>query len=918
MRARRLCPCLGIVLAAVLLPSAELRAQLRSVVVASGLTAPLAFVQDPSDPTVQFIVEQGGRIRVLRNGTLVTSSFLDISASITSGGERGLLGLAFPVDYAASGRFYVNFTDLNGDTVVARFRRSAGNPLVADAASRFDLLWSTGERVIRQPFANHNGGNLAFGPDGFLYIGMGDGGSGNDPGNRAQDPTTLLGKMLRIDVNVPDSDTTGFRVPADNPFVSGAPVAALPEIWDFGLRNPWRYSFDDVARGGTGALVIGDVGQNMWEEIDYEPRGRGGRNYGWRYMEGLHLNVTTLPPAYLPLTDPIAEYDHTVGVAVIGGIVYRGRALGSLFNGRYFYGDETGRVWSIGLALDPGTGEATANSPIEHTNELGGVAVTGAVVSFGTDASGELYLVNLSGGTVLRIIPAWPTDFNGDGKPDLLWRNTATGEIKTWFMDGAALGSQASLPTVTGTQWHIVATGDFNGDGKPDLVWRNDTTGQNVVWFLDGTTLVVQGALPTVADPAWQIVGAADFNGDGKPDLIWRNTSTGQNVVWFLDGVTFVSQAALPSVPDGHWQIAAAADFNGDAKPDLVWRNTTTGQDAVWLLDGVTFVSQAALPTVADGHWQIAAAADFNADGQVDIVWRNSATGQNVVWYMAGVTFVSQALLPSEPNVRWRPAGAPVAPPAVLADLNADGRPDVLWRNVSTGQNVVWYMNGTAVQTQATLPTVADVSWQVVATADLDGDGQNDLVWRSAATGMNTVWFTNGATVVSQVSLPTVSDTNWQIVAAGDFNGDGQPDIVWRNATTGMNAVWLMNGATLGSQALLPTVSDPNWQIVAAADLNGDGRPDLVWRNATTGQDVVWFLSGTTFQSQAQLPAVPDPSWQVAMAGDFSGDGKPDLVWRNQVTGADVVWYLDGVTFAGQASLPSVPDANWTIMPARR
>ena len=263
-------------------------AQIRVEVFASGFQSPLALVQDPADSGVFFVVEQAGRIRAIRNRNIESADFLDIRPVVSSGGERGLLGLAFAPDYASSGRFFVNFTDRNGDTVVARFRRS-GNPLVADAASRFDLRWgSAREPVIRQPFSNHNGGHLAFGPDGYLYIGLGDGGSANDPQNRAQNPNVLLGKMLRIDVNVPDSHPTGYAIPPDNPFLRGQPVAALPEIWSIGLRNPWRYSFDDPARGGSGALIIADVGQDEWEEVNYEPRNRGARNYGWRNREGAH------------------------------------------------------------------------------------------------------------------------------------------------------------------------------------------------------------------------------------------------------------------------------------------------------------------------------------------------------------------------------------------------------------------------------------------------------------------------------------------------------------------------------------------------------------------------------------------------------------------------------------------------------
>jgi glucose/arabinose dehydrogenase len=393
--------CLAIALGAIA-PSAS--AQLGVRAIASGFTAPVAVVADPTDRNVLLVVQQNGHIRAVRGGTVLAADFLDLSGATVMNGEQGLLGFAFAPDYAASQRFFVNFTNRQGDTVVARFRRST-DPVAADPASRFDLRWggANGVTVIRQPYANHNGGNLVFGPDGFLYIGMGDGGSGDDPQNRAQNPSELLGKMLRIDVSVPDSDPVGYRIPPDNPFVGGQPVAARQEIWAFGVRNPWRFSFDDPARGGTGALVIGDVGQNRYEEIDYEPRGRGGRNYGWRIREGMHDEVTTQPAAYLPLTEPIFEYDHSVGQAITGGIVYRGRALGAAYQGRYFFADFVqGRLWSLALTIAE-NGEASASDLREHTSELGGSAL-GAVSSFGVDADGELLLVRYASGTISRIL----------------------------------------------------------------------------------------------------------------------------------------------------------------------------------------------------------------------------------------------------------------------------------------------------------------------------------------------------------------------------------------------------------------------------------------------------------------------------------------------------------------------------------
>jgi glucose/arabinose dehydrogenase len=393
----------GFVIAASLLTVQTTVAQLRAPVFLSGFSAPVAFVQHPSDPTVQFVVEQAGRIRAIRNGT-IAGTFLDLTSAVLSGGERGLLGLAFPPDYASSGRFYINFTrSPDGHTVIARFRRSA-NPLIADPSSRFDLIWSTGLAYIPQPFSNHNGGCLAFGPDGFLYVALGDGGSGNDPENRAQRTTELLGKILRIDVGVADAHPQGFVAPAGN---AGF---ARPEIWSLGWRNPWKISFDPPSLGGSGAMLAADVGQNAWEEINYEPAGRSGRNYGWRNREGAHNNVVTIPPSVLPLVDPIFEYSHSVGSSISGGYVYRGGAIPSV-RGRYFFADfVTRRVWSIALAVSAATGEATVGDLVEHTVELGGSAAVGNVSGFGLDAAGELYIINYSAGSILKLarVPSAP------------------------------------------------------------------------------------------------------------------------------------------------------------------------------------------------------------------------------------------------------------------------------------------------------------------------------------------------------------------------------------------------------------------------------------------------------------------------------------------------------------------------------
>jgi glucose/arabinose dehydrogenase len=382
----------------------SITAQLRTDVVVTGLTNPVAFVVDPVDPSTFYVVEQRGTIRTVHDNSLAPNFFLDLRSSIASGGERGLLGMAFAPDAVESRRFYINFTNLDGNTVVSRFtRREDGS---VDPNSRFDLVWPDGRRFIAQPFANHNGGHLAFGPDNYLYVGLGDGGSGGDPMHLAQNPNSLLGKMLRLDVIVADSDPRGYRVPEDNPFVDRRPIAALPEIWAFGFRNPWRYTFDDWTRGGTGAMVIADVGQTAREEVNWEPRGQGGRNYGWRLREGRSNYDQRQPAAYVPLTEPIHDYPRSNGMAITGGYVYRGSALHAMFNGRYFFADYVaGRVYSIGLALDERQ-EATAVDLMELTPMFGGSEELGLISSFGVDAGGELYIVGYTRGRILKIIPA--------------------------------------------------------------------------------------------------------------------------------------------------------------------------------------------------------------------------------------------------------------------------------------------------------------------------------------------------------------------------------------------------------------------------------------------------------------------------------------------------------------------------------
>jgi len=326
--------------------------------IASGLHRPVD-IQSANDGSGRlFIIEKAGDIRIYDNGQLLDAPFLDITDRVNaSGNEMGLLGLTFHPDYKQNGFFYVNYTGADGNTRISRFHASEN---VADSQSENVLL------VVKQPFQNHNGGALAFGPDGYLYAGLGDGGSAGDPQKNGQNTETLLGKILRIDVNKGDK----YSIPSDNPFGN--------EVWAYGLRNPWRFSFDRA----TGDLWIGDVGQDKWEEIDYLPAGSGGgTNFGWSVMEGNHgYNGQPQSGMYTP----VAEYSHAEGgCSVTGGYVYRGMI--PEWNGIYIYGDYcSGKVW----ALIQSDGQSQSQVMFET-----GVTIT----SFGQDESGEIYLASDNG-----------------------------------------------------------------------------------------------------------------------------------------------------------------------------------------------------------------------------------------------------------------------------------------------------------------------------------------------------------------------------------------------------------------------------------------------------------------------------------------------------------------------------------------
>jgi glucose/arabinose dehydrogenase len=343
--------------------------------VVSGLAKPLGLAAPADGSGRLFLLEQAGTIRVFQNGSLLPNPLLDITGRVGSRStEQGLLGIALHPDFAKNGFFYVNYTDVNGNTVIARFQVSAQDPNQADPNSEKVLL------RVGQPYPNHNGGSMVFGPDGYLYMGLGDGGSAGDPHGNGQNTNVLLGKLLRVDVN----GGAPYAIPPANPFANGGGKA---EVWAYGLRNPWRFTFDRL----TGDLYIADVGQNNWEEVDFLPANSpGGADFGWNYREGMHPYRGS-PPADLKLTDPVAEYSHADGCSVTGGYVYRGAALPE-FRGIYLFSDYcSGRVWGLLRGADG----AWQSQVLFQT----GYNVT----SFGQDTNGEIYLIDQGSGSIFRL-----------------------------------------------------------------------------------------------------------------------------------------------------------------------------------------------------------------------------------------------------------------------------------------------------------------------------------------------------------------------------------------------------------------------------------------------------------------------------------------------------------------------------------
>ena len=698
--------------------------------VAGGFTEPTAMAAPPDGSGRLFVLEKAGYIRIVRNGAVLPTPFLDIHAQVTSDGERGLLGLAFDPQYAASRRFFIYYTGANGDIHISSFLADAGN---ADAAAAGETDVMTFAHPVN---SNHNGGALLFGPDGYLYAGVGDGGSANDPPNNAQTMDVPLGKILRLDVGA----ASGHAIPPDNPFV-GVP-GVLPEIWSMGLRNPWRMSFDRL----SGDLFIGDVGQNAIEELDWIAAGtRPPFNFLWRICEGLQCSSSTAGVAFA--TFPVLQYLHDAqgGFAITGGYAYRGLKIPAL-QGYYVFGDfSSNRIWAATRVGGAWTKFVLSEAP----NGLGGIS------SFGEDADGELYVVSFDGvlyaidgpardvDTPPPLVGEAPrqVDFDNDGRGDLAWKH-GSGAHGVWDVNGLAVSAAGALAAPANATLRLVA--HLAGASQPPyVIWRQPDGAYSASRVSATQVTSTRALLP--AGSGWEVVGTGDFDGDGHADLLWRSAGDAYGV-WLMDGDTPRVASGIAG-PGAGWEVAMVGRFTGTARSDLLWRHVD-GSVRVAPMTGAS----AGAPLILQGPgagWRPTHAGDLDGNGSTDIAWAHPDGRVRLSMMSAGGAATTQVLGPWS---GWKVAG--------VADLDGDGHADLLWRDPA-GVYGAWLMDGAAVRSAAALLSTPGTGWEIVGAADLDGNGTWDLLWRDRA-GSYGGWLMNGLRP-TDAALLLHAGTRWEL-----------------------------------------------------------------------------------------------------------------------------------------------------------
>lgn len=660
---------------------------------------------------------------------------------------------------------------------------------------------------------------------------------------------------------------------------------------------------DYTAISGKLTFNPGETSQNLTVNATGDTRFEKDETFQLNLTSSMNATLTTAIGA----TATIANDDKDLSIISDSGILWRNQQTGEML------------LWQLNSTTFAGTSQLPTQAPTWQIAAKGDFNGDGSLdILWRNNQTGDMSIWLLNGTDYFASVFApdipnvpdlsWKvegaTDFNRDGKVDLLWRNYRTGEVAIWLMDGTRISSGVYLPTVSSLSWQIGGIGDFDGDRKVDLLWRNDQTGENAVWLLNGAKFASAVYLSTVADSRWQIEGIGDFNKDGSLDLLWRNKVTNEIGTWEINRTTYVKGSLFSTSLDSSWQVQKIGDFNQDGNLDILWRNTQSGENKLWYLNGTTYATSLTLPSRSDRNWVISDIGDFSGDGSLDLLWHNARSGETDIWNLNSNPYSGETPLLKVPDLGWQVQAT--------GDFNRDGAVDILWRNYRDGTIGFWQMNGATLTATVYLPSVNDPAWKIEGTADFDRDGFLDLFWYNDNTGQTAIWTLNGMSLKQGIYLPTPGP-NWQVQAIRDFDQDGNPDILWRSQA-GQVAIWKMKGTTLVSGTYLPSVSDSDWQIQGVGDFNGDGKPDIFWRNYSTGENAIWQMNGMKFEKSLYLPSVTDLSWHVEGLRDYNGDGTLDLLWRNHRTGENAIWLMNDATTIGQGIyLPRLTDPNWTI-----
>ena len=551
---------------------------------------------------------------------------------------------------------------------------------------------------------------------------------------------------------------------------------------------------------------------------------------------------------------------------------------------------------------------------------------SGRVLSSPIDYTGGF--VNGSDLPNIGTSPDWKikaeADFDGDGDKDLLWYNSQTGQAVFWKMNGLAFDSAIDLGTVS-TRWRLEGAGNFNTDPNLELVWRDTTTGEVVLWLMNGFTFTGQGGAVNL-NPGldWQILRIDDLNKDGQSEILWEQNNTGQVAWWHLNGTQFSEAGELATIGESvTWQLKGTYDFDNNGSKDLLWQNAATGQLAVWKLKNLSFDGGLYLQQLsADPNqpalsmttpWEFAGVVNQDADPDAEILWRNTSSGQLLVWQM------QQFALASTQSIGTLPSNFSFL---TFSDGWVETRTSFPQPPTPTGELVLWnatsgqisqlrLQNDTFLGTQNL--SQVPFNWQLKATADFEGNGDKDLVWYNPNTGELWLQKRSGNALNSPILLGSET-LAWQFAGVASFNGDAQVDFVWRNTTTGAVKVWLSNPDTTYTKSDVALNPGTGWQLLQVADLDRNGRSELIWGNKTTGDVYLWQMtSAGQYDSNRFLAQVGDlPNWSISGVYDLDGDGDQDLIWRNQVTGALAFWQMNGLDFQAGISLGSV-DSSWQI-----